>query len=259
MHSFSYTVKPERDVKQTHLIGSISVEVDFLQRTQLVANHPNFLPQLITFFPSSFSSSPSFHPLLLPLPFSTLQKSSACNQHRWYGYIFSGEVLRQCLLLRPSGKHFEPAVKYRRIIVYWVLLKCTVFRLFSGQRRRFHCWKEQCFRSLVSLLRFSHYLPSPSPSKGYYLIFYPAMFLSGGCIRGDDWRRLKDFKEGTFSARPFTIFGIFWSALLPTRMQNIARNGKKWFTICLSLYMWTCFLSFFPPISGNTLLLCKNC
>ena len=111
MHSFSYTVEPKRDVKQTHLIGSISVEVDFLQRTQLVANHPNFLPQLITFFPSSFSSSPSFHPLLLPLPFSTLQKSSACNQHRWYGYIFSGEVLRQCLLFRPSGKHLEPAVK----------------------------------------------------------------------------------------------------------------------------------------------------
>ena len=43
------------------------------------------------------------------------------------------------------------------------------------------------------------------------------MFLSGGRVWGDDWRRLKDFKEGTFSARPFNrtaIYGIFWSALL---------------------------------------------
>ena len=75
---------------------------------------------------------------------------------------------------------------------------------------------------------------SPSPS------ILPAMLLSG---RHDaaDWRRLKDFKEGTTSIRQFNkiaILGIFfWSALLLTGMQNIARNSKKSDSIFdLSLY-----------------------
>ena len=131
--------------------------------------------------------------------------------------FFLGEVLWQCLLFWPSGKHFEPAVKNYsiRIIVYWVLLKCTVFRLFSAQRRRFHCWKEQCYRSLVSLLCSSHYLPSSSPS---YLIFYllcsSAEDVSGVLTGAGS----KTSKKVHSVPDHLIIFGIFWSALLLTRM-----------------------------------------
>ena len=49
----------------------------------------------------------------------------------------------------------------------------------------------------------------------------------------------KNFKEGTFSARPFNrtaIYGIFWSALL-LEVKIFDRNGKKSDSqfVCLSL------------------------
>ena len=249
MHSFSYTVKPERDVKQTHLIGSISVEVDFLQRTQLVAK-PSWLSPTIDHLLSLFLLFLSLLPPIPPppLPFSTLQKSSACNQHRWYGCIFSGEVLWQCLLFRPSGKHFEPVVKNYgiRIIVYWVLLKCTVFRLFSGQRRRFHCWKEQCFRSLVSLLCFSHYLPSPSPSKGYYLIFYlPCSSAEdvSGVMTGGGSKTSKKVHLVPDHLQFLVFFGVHCYQQGCKILPEMAKNDSQF--VDLSLYTWTCFLSFF--------------
>ena len=220
-YSFSYTVKPTaRDVKEKKLIGSISVEVDFLQRTQLVAKSvylcfqnwspPIPLPPPLPLLspptlplPPSIPSSPLFP--LLPYrkaqPAINTDDMASFFREKFCDNVFcSGQVVS-------IFEHTVAELQHGRIIVYWVLLKCTVFRSFSGQRRRSHCWKEQCYRLSVSLLFFSHSLPF-----SLTLSILPATFLSG---RHDtvDWRRLKDFKEGTTSATRFNkiaIFGVFF-------------------------------------------------
>ena len=84
------------------------------------------------------------------------------------------------------------------------------------------------------------------------------MLLSG---RHDaaDWRRLKDFKEGTTSVRrvnKIAIFGIFfWSALLLTGMQNIARKRKK--VIQFLIYHSVIEPELLLSIFGSILHLCQ--
>ena len=139
------------------------------------------------------------------------------------------------------------------MVVYWVLLKCTVFRLFSGQKRRFHCWKEQCYRSLVSLLCFSHYLPSPLPSKGYSLIFYlpcssaedVSGVMSGGGSKTS--KKVHSMPDHLIRLQFLAFFGVYY-------------NRQKWQK---SDSQFVCHfireLAFFPffAIFVNILLLCK--
>ena len=217
--SFSYTVKPTaRDVKEKNLIGSISVEVDFLQRTQLVAKSvylcfQNWSP------PFPLPSPPTLPLPLIPLlPYRKAQPAintddmASFFREKFCDNVFcSGQVVS-------IFEHVVTELQHGRTIVYWVILKCTVFRSFLGQRRRSHCWKEQCYRLSVSLLFFSHSLPF-----SLTLSILPATFLSG---RHDtvDWRRLEDFKEGTTSATRFNKIAIFGVLFLEWVITN--RDAK---------------------------------